>query len=273
MINNQAIEEKTGSKRNAMYNLEEIKVRWKKAALENCIGVPCIITPPPPSFTCGTSTISDIDGNTYSTVSIGMQCWTVENLRVRKYNDGSAIPFDTSGSTLGNAPYQTWGSLTGAHTVNEHDSVATPSNLIKYGYLYNWYAATDGKKICPTGWHVPTDGDWTSLIQFIDPTLIASAIGTQSTMAGDMLKSTGTTLWKVASSGIDNYGFSALPGGYRDFDGSFGYISYIALFWSSSEDVSGFGFALYRSLHSNNSSVTRNGNDKSVGASVRCLRD
>jgi hypothetical protein len=71
VINIKEKERNEGIQQNATYNLEEIKVRWKKAALENCPGVPCIVVPPPPSFTCGTSTISDIDGNSYNKVSIG----------------------------------------------------------------------------------------------------------------------------------------------------------------------------------------------------------
>jgi hypothetical protein len=79
--------------KSSSFNLDEIKVRWKKAALENCPGVPCITPPlPPPTFTCGTNTISDIDGNAYNTVIIGTQCWTKENLSVSRYNNGDNIP-------------------------------------------------------------------------------------------------------------------------------------------------------------------------------------
>jgi hypothetical protein len=116
-------------KRNALYNLEEIKVRWKKAALENCPGVPCVVAP---SFSCGTSTITDINNNSYNTVSVGTQCWMKENLRVRKYNDGTEIRFDASGGVLGTTS-QSWSGMGleyGAYTLYAHDSMATPSNLI-----------------------------------------------------------------------------------------------------------------------------------------------
>ena len=76
--NSQEVGKGESIQRNTTYNLEEIKVRWKKAALENCTGVPCV------PFNCETSTVSDIDGNSYPTVLIGTQCWTTTNLKVTK---------------------------------------------------------------------------------------------------------------------------------------------------------------------------------------------
>jgi uncharacterized protein (TIGR02145 family) len=249
--------------------VEEIKVRWKKAALENCTGVPCVTAP---SFTCGTSTVSDIDGNSYNTVLIGTQCWTKENLKVSKYNDGTAIPDETA-NTAG------WGGLaTGARS----DYTGEASYIATYGYLYNWYAAagivtnlgSPTKNICPTGWHVPTDGEWTSLIQFIVPTetISATVIGSQSPTAGGKLKSTSTAMWPAPGfPGSDNYGFSAFPGGYRNDDGSFFVFGNLAFFWSATENAT--NSSLLRYLNRFNSEVYRLNSYKSVGASVRCLRD
>jgi len=106
-----------------------------------------------------------MNGNSYNTVSIGTQCWTKENLTVRRYNDGTEIRFNNSGGS-GGTTSETWSVLDyGAHTIYANDSLASPSKLATYGYLYNWYAskgiATAGsttyKNIYPTGWHVPTN--------------------------------------------------------------------------------------------------------------------
>jgi uncharacterized protein (TIGR02145 family) len=241
--------------------------------------IPAVVTP---SFSCGPSTVSDIDGNIYNTVSIGTQCWTVTNLRVRRYNDSTEIRFNNSGGS-GGTTSQTWSVLNyGAHTIYANDSVASPSNLTTYGYLYNWYAAkgianagsTTYKNICPTDWHVPTDGEWTSLIQFIVPTetISATVIGSQSPTAGGKLKSTSTTLWQTPGfPGTDNYGFSALPGGGRNDVGSFSSIRDNAFFWSATED--GSNDAWRRSLSNANSNVSRRDYSKTSGFSVRCLRD
>jgi uncharacterized protein (TIGR02145 family) len=255
-------------KRNATYNLEEIKVRWKKAALENCIGAPCVITPPAPSFTCGTSTISDIDNNSYETVLIGTQCWTKQNLKVTKYNDGSNI-LEINGTS-------TWDFtiVTGARTVYSDLS----ANLSTYGYLYNWYAATDSRKLCPAGWHVPTDGEWTTLIKFIDPMATDPNPGFTQSSEGGKMKSMGITLWTSTNAGTNNSsGFTAFPGGRRNAPsvggvGSFTGIGSRAFFWSATTTSLAPSSALCRSLYTYND-VDKESESKSQGSSVRCLRD
>ena len=222
---------------------------------------------PSAPFLCGTSTVPDNEGNSYNTVLIGTQCWTKENLRVTKYNDGTVIPDETA-NTAG------WGLLaTGARS----DYTGEASYIATYGYLYNWYAATDSRKICPTGWHVPTDSDWNKLVKFIDSGAdTSSTSSTQSTTAGGKMKSTGnntagTGLWNFPNSGADNSSFfTALPGGYRFNDGRFASIRASAFLWSATEYASN---AWYRRLFSTTSNVDRVNSTKSVGASVRCLRD
>jgi uncharacterized protein (TIGR02145 family) len=273
-IDNLMLEEKSGNKRNNLYNLEELKVRWKKASLENCPLVPCI------TFACGTSTIADIDGNIYNTVLIGTQCWTKENLKVSKYNDGAIISLDASGSSTGNSTSGgpvTWSRATGAYTIYENQS-STGTNVTNYGFLYNWYAAkgistvgsTTYKNICPKGWHVPSDIEWTTLIKHIDSTAAESGTVylTQSANAGDKMKST-STLW--TSIGTDDYGFAALPGGYRVNSGIFGNKGLYAFFWSA--DGNDINEARNRSLYFFSSGVHRTNYNKSYGGSIRCIRD
>jgi len=268
VIHNQPLEKGGDIKRNTTYNLEEIKVRWKKAALENCTGVPCVVVPPQPSFTCGTSTVVDIDGNTYNTVLIGDQCWTKENLKVTQYNDGTLIPLDTSGTITGNSG-QTWAPTnTGKRTVYEHNS----TYLTTYGYLYNWYAATDPRKLCPIGWHVPTDAEWTTMIQTLDPSQ-AVIFGDQSITAGGKLKK--SDLWNVASPpspGTDETGFSAIPGGWRTDSGAFFFVGTGAFFWSSGNAVPS-STAWARALGNSHSKVARYNFPKVLGFSIRCLKD
>jgi uncharacterized protein (TIGR02145 family) len=251
--NSQDVEKGKSIQRNATYNLEEIKVRWKKAALENCTGVPCV----PP--VCPTSTVTDVDGNIYNTVAIGTQCWTKENLRVTKYDDGSTIPLDNTGSTSGTSG--TWAVTTGAMSVYANNT----SNVSDYGYLYNWYAATDSRKICPLGWHVPTDAEWTTLETYLNTVAPTGSVGGK-------MKSI-SSLWNSPNTGADDSsGFSALPGGFRNFTGSFSNVRSTAFFWSAT--VYGSNYAWHRYLLYNDGNVYRDINIfKSVGASVRCLRD
>jgi uncharacterized protein (TIGR02145 family) len=215
------------------------------------------VTPSAP-FPCGT-TVADIDGNTYNTVLIGSQCWTKENLKVTKYNDGSPIPDETA-NTAG------WGGLaTGARS----DYTGAVSYIATYGYLYNWYAAkgistsgsTTYKNICPTGWHVPTDAEWIAL---------ETQLGGAS-VAGGKMKSTGTTLWSPLNiGGDDSSGFSALPGGVRNNVGVFSNVGQAALFWSDTLDSNGSPLRRLLSFVTTNTGI--GGTFPVVGGSVRCLR-
>jgi len=232
------------------------------------------VTPAAP-FTCGISTVSDIDGNPYNTKLIGTQCWTTTNLKVTKYNDGTLIPDSTTSTS------NPWAPASGARTGYYDVSVVSLSDYVgTFGFLYNWYAATDSRKICPTGYHVPTDAEWTIMIQALDPSQLVNSTnvltftGSQSALAGTVMKSI-STLWNVAtppSPGTNTSGFSGLPGGYRNTNGSFASIRDYAFFWSATEyDASG---AWYRVLLNNSGNLNRTKLfNKSFGASVRCLRD
>lgn len=258
-----------GTKRNASYNLEEIKVRLKKAALENCTGVPCVTTTPttPSSGACPTSTITDIDGNIYNTVSIGTQCWTKENLRTTKYTDGTDIPLNSTGGVAGNVSGEDWSTqTTGQRTIYAQSS----GNLTDYGYLYNWFAVKgisisgSNKNICPTGWHVATDAEWTVLTTYLGGVSVA----------GGKMKAI-SSLWAAGSNGgaTDESGFSALPGGKRsDSNGLFNEGVQFGYFWSSTENPSLSTTGFYRYVWYNNTAVDRSSGNKKSGYAVRCIK-
>lgn len=184
---------------------------------------------------------------TYKWVKIGNQVWMAENLRATKYNDGTSIPNVTDQTT--------WNSLTtGAYCYYNNDA-ATYRDL--YGCLYNWYAVNTGK-LAPTGWHVPTDAEWTTLTNYL---------GGES-VAGGHLKS--TTGWSSPNTGADNSsGFSALPGGYRGLN----YAGSDGVWWSSTQYLTYTNIAWGRKLVFNNGGLSQNGYSKFCGCSVRCVRD
>ena len=203
-----------------------------------------------PSWSTLSTTVTDIDGNIYNTVQIGNQVWMSENLKTSRYRNGGLIPNVTDGTAWSN-------STTGAWSYYNNDV----SNNAIYGKSYNWYT-TLGDTLCPAGWGVPTDAEWTTLTNYL---------GGES-VAGGKMKTIGTAYWESPNTGAINLsGFSALPGGYRNTDGSFSLIRSNAFFWSAAEFDS--NYAWYRLLNGNNGNVSRYGNGKSVGASVRCLRD
>jgi uncharacterized protein (TIGR02145 family) len=171
---------------------------------------------------------------------------------VSKYRNGDAIPTGLSDTAWLNT-------TSGAYAIYDNNN----ANDAIYGKLYNWYAVNDSIGLCPNGWHVPTDSEWLILLTYLrDP-------------VGGKMKSVGTAYWLSPNTGATNEsGFSVLPGGFRNIDGSFYNIREAALFWSATEFNTGSTAAWYWNLGFTNGDVGRSrGNGKSLGLSVRCLRD
>jgi uncharacterized protein (TIGR02145 family) len=126
------------------------------------------------AFVCGTSPVADGEGNIYNTVHIGNQCWTQSNLNVTKFRNGDDIANLTNGSQWSGTPP----SATGAWCSYNNNSANDATN----GKLYNWYAVNDSRGLCPTGWHVPSDGEWTTLTNGLGGTSVAG--GAMKTTTG-----------------------------------------------------------------------------------------
>jgi len=210
-----------------------------------------------PGVRCpNTPSVTDIDGNIYNSVQIGSQCWTQSNLKVSKYRNGANIP-----TGLENTQWNTTSS--GAYAVYGND----PMNENIYGKLYNWYTVSDSRGLCPTGWHVPSDGEWTTLIDFLG----------DASVAGGMMKSTATqpttSGWNSPNIGATNLsGFTGLAGGWRTSHGNFGDLGGVGNWWSSSFNYISGG-AWLRSLNNDSAAATRSAPHPRDGFSVRCLKD
>jgi uncharacterized protein (TIGR02145 family) len=196
-------------------------------------------------------TLIDQDANTYKTIKIGTQTWMAENLKTRRYRNGNIIPLVT------NIP--TWGSLTtGASCWQFNDS--SLSNC-PYGMLYNWYAVSDSRGLCPTGWHVPSDDEFSTLTTFLGG----------ENIAGGKIKST-SPLWANPNVGADNSsGFSGLPGGILNFNLFFGAPTLYAFWWTSTEFSTSRAWNRY--LFRDDSLITRSNYPMDHGLSVRCVKD
>jgi uncharacterized protein (TIGR02145 family) len=210
--------------------------------------------------------IKDGDGNVYNSISIGTQVWMKENLKTTKYSNGDAIE-----TTIPSA-LQIFSEVTPKYQWaynGDEDNVTT------YGRLYTWYAVNDDRNICPTGWHVPSDTEWHTLILIIDPDAELYLI--ESSIAGGNLKETGTAHWASPNYGATNEtGFTALPGGFRDVNGSFGSLGQSGFWWSSTEISS--SVAADRYITCLNTAVywtyiPYDDNSKKYGYSVRCIKD
>lgn len=201
-------------------------------------------------------TVTDIDGNIYHIAEIGSRKWFKENLRVTRYRTGEAIPEVK--------PDAQWKILTnGARAIYDHNG----TNLPVYGFLYNFFAVTDPRGVCPAGWHVATDNEWKAL---------GTSLGGMA-IAGGKMKSTGTIeqgtgLWYAPNAEADNSsGFTGLPGGYRINYGTFYSIGNVGMFWTSTDtsSVNAWNYI----LDANNGSLKRNFNLLQNGFSVRCCKD
>ncbi len=183
-------------------------------------------------------------------VVIGTQTWMSKNLNVDRFRNGDLIRHAASVSEWQNAG----GNGQAAWCYYENK----PQNGDVYGKLYNWYAVNDSRGLCPTGWHVPSDKEWTRLENYLGPS------------AGGKLKS--TTGWNSPNAGATNSsGFNALPGGYCTSSGGFHRVGYNGYWWSSS--AAGSGYAWARDLDYYVATVARGGYGRRLGFSVRCARD
>ncbi len=236
---------------------------------------------PEPDFT----TITDIEGNVYRTVVIGEQEWMAENLRATKYNNGAAIPAGLSN--------EEWENTTqGAYAIYPHDSIpgfSTDKDVLEaYGALYNWYAVNTGN-LCPEGWAVPTDDDWTQLVDYLMETYdlhnfwgiydidgvgnaLKSCRQTNSPLGGGCNTSRHPR-WDAhpAHYGMDDFGLSLLPGGGRSQFGFFFLVGRSGSWWSADEHSTNYAWS--READSDVGSLIRFFPGKSTGLSVRCIKD
>ena len=189
--------------------------------------------------------------NAIASLTIGSQIWALKNLDVTTYRNGDPIPQVTDATQ--------WTNLTtGAWCYYNND----PANGPIYGKLYNWYAVNDPRGLAPTGWHVPSHAEWTTLSTFLGGDAVA----------GSAMRETGTAHWMSPNTGATNSsGFTALPGGFRFNNGPFSNIGFDGLWWSSTELITGIAQA--RSLNYDVAYLGQGGNDEKVGFSVRCVRD
>jgi uncharacterized protein (TIGR02145 family) len=203
-----------------------------------------------------TGTVTDYDGNVYNTIKVGNQWWMAENLKVKHFNDGTAIPYSSTTATTSADDYKTY------RKYPNNDSL----NIETYGMLYSWNCicdqyATTMKDLCPSGWEVPDTTDWGTL---------TATIGKTST-AGGMLKS--TTNWTDPNTGASNsYGFNALPAGDCN-TGGYTKFGIEAHFWTP-QLVMTTGAGRYYILLTNTTAAISKGNYRNVNTnSIRCFKD
>ncbi|MCC6834809.1 MAG: hypothetical protein IT213_07475 [Cytophagales bacterium] len=202
-------------------------------------------------FTTPVSEVNDIDGNAYTSVTIGSQIWLVENLKTTRFSNGDEILQITNQVDWVNTTTAAWTYYENESKYNNH-----------YGKLYNWLAASDSRNLCPANWHVPSQTEWDILIGYLGG----------ETVAGSKLKETGTVHWKPDNPGATNSsGFTALPGASRSVTGYVHSLHSNGLYWSksSSDTENAFAYSMFMyAAYANRISYL-----KGYGFSVRCLKD
>ena len=224
--------------------------------------------------------VTDIDGNKYDAVRIGNQVWMASNLRTTRFADGTAIPLGETESYT--EPYRY---APGTYQSNEENMINVPA----YGYLYNWAAVMHGaasseanpsgvQGICPKGWHVPSDKEWTQLTDYMKTRPEYMSSGNSNNLAKALAATWGwcsepdpDVVGYEPSTTNNATGFSALPAGAYRRD--YAFFGSEARFWSSTEDDSGYNNAWLRTLYYFSEGVDRVLDDNLYGSSVRCVRD
>ena len=208
--------------------------------------------PPVDDNTTQPNTVADSDGNVYKTVTIGTQVWMAENLRTTKFNDGTSIPLVTVAAS--------WGALsTAGYCWYNNDA----SNKSTYGALYNWFTVAT-TKLCPTGWHLPSDSEWGTMTTYLGGELAANL----------KIRESGVSHWPSPNTSTNSTGFSAVPGGCRDANGVFVDMIYYNYLWTNTEYLNIPGFAMNRQIACENNCAQRaTAYSKKSGFSVRCIKD
>ena len=199
-------------------------------------------------------TVADIDGNAYKTIEIGDQTWMAQNLRTTRFRNGDVITNVTSNSE--------WVDLT-KEAYSSYNNSTDLDYLATFGFLYNWYAVSDTRNIAPEGWHVATQEDWDQLINTVGGVEVA----------GQKLKEAGNSHWNNSGSqGTNEYGFTALPSGRRQYtDGTFINTGFNGFWWANT--ANGADFSFYYQMNFDTNSVIPANFLRAAGYSVRCVKD
>jgi len=211
-------------------------------------------------------TVTDQEGNAYHYITLGTQTWMVENLKVTKYRNGDSIPFVPDSVT--------WKSTyAGAYCINQ----TSGSNGSSCGYLYNYFAVSDKRNLCPEGWHIPSDTEWNTLSNY----LINNGYGFEGG-GDDVGKSlASTTDWdnSKVNGDIGNHQetnnssrFSAFPAGLRNYSGEYIPIGIVCFFWTSTEMVPGL-YGVLRAMKYDGNNIYKSNTVEGCGLSIRAIKD